>query len=488
MTDRSINASEVLKHNTSESCWVTLYGKVYDVTNFVDEHPGGRQSIMRLAGRDATEDFDLVHPKGTLEQNLPAEAYLGKVSLDLLSAQEATTVAESNFSDSSSKAVPLDQLLSIADLEKQASKQLKDKAWSYYYSASDDEISKRLNSESYRAILMRPRVFCDVETVSTEVKLLNNPFKLPIFVAPAAMGRLAHESGECGISDACGAHGVLQIISNNASYSLEDIVENSAPGQVYGFQLYVQSDKRKSEDMIQRVNKLRHKIKFIVLTVDAPTPGKREQDERIKNKDYPSGIGAKPTKAPEAPAGGIGKALFAGTSGSLVWGKTLGWLSAHTDLPIVIKGIQTHEDACMALRYAPQVQGIILSNHGGRACDTAPPALHTLLEIRKYCPEVLEKTEVWIDGGVQRGTDVVKALALGARGVGLGRAPLYGLSVGGAAGVSRMITILREEIETALRLLGVNSIAELSPKHVNTRALEALIYAGETDSTFKSKL
>ncbi|OBT57302.1 hypothetical protein VE04_01738 [Pseudogymnoascus sp. 24MN13] len=485
MTDRSINASEVLKHNTSESCWVTLYGKVYDVTNFVDEHPGGRQSIMRLAGRDATEDFDLVHPKGTLEQNLPAEAYLGSVFLD---TQEATTVAESNSLDSASEMVPLDQLLSIADLEKQASKQLKDKAWSYYYSASDDEISKRLNSESYKAILMRPRVFCDVETVSTEVKLLNSPFKLPIFIAPAAMGRLAHESGECGISDACGAHGVLQIISNNASYSLENIVENSAPGQVYGFQLYVQSDSRKSEDMIRRVNKLRHKIKFIVLTVDAPTPGKREQDERIKNKDYPSGHGAKATKAPEAPAGGIGKALFAGTSGSLVWGKTLDWLRAHTDLPIVIKGIQTHEDACMAVRYAPQVQGIILSNHGGRACDTAPPALHTLLEIRKYCPQVLGKIEVWIDGGVQRGTDVVKARALGARGVGLGRAPLYGLSVGGASGVSRMITILREEIETALRLLGVNSIAELSPKHVNTRALEALIYAGGSNSDFTSKL
>ncbi|KFY02618.1 hypothetical protein O988_02036 [Pseudogymnoascus sp. VKM F-3808] len=462
MTDRSINASEVLKHNTLESCWVTLYGKVYDVTNFVDEHPGGRQSIMRLAGRDATEDFDVVHPKGTLEQNLPAEAYLGTVFMDILSAQETG----SNSSDSASKMVPLDQLLSIADLEKQASKQLKEKAWSYYYSASDDEISKRWNSESYRAILMRPRVFCDVETVSTEVRLLNIPFKLPIFIAPAAMGRLANESGECGISEACGAHGVLQIISNNASYSLEDIVENSAPGQVYGFQLYVQSDRRKSNDMIQRVNKLRHKIKFIVLTVDAPTPGKREQDERIKNKEYPSGNSAEPTRAPEVPAGGIGKALFAGTSGSLVWGKTLGWLSAHTDLPIVIKGIQTHEDACRAVRYAPKVQGIILSNHGGRACDTAPPALHTLLEIRKYCPEVLEKIEVWIDGGVQRGTDVVKALALGARGVGLGRAPLYGLSVGGAAGVSRMITILREEIETAMRLLGVNSIAELSPKHV----------------------
>lgn len=173
------------------------------------------------------------------------------------------------------------------------------------------------------------------------------------------------------------------------------------------------------------------------------------------------------------------KALFAGTGGNLVWGKTLEWLSAHTGLPIVIKGIQTHDDACMAVCHAPKVQGIILSNHGGLACDTAPPALRTLLGIRKYCPKVLGKIEVGVDGGLQRGAGIVKALALGAHGLGLGRAPLYGLSVGGAARVSRTITstgpflqkrdiqrlipfcfpVLRKETETALRLLGVNSIA-----------------------------
>lgn len=199
-------------------------------------------------------------------------------------------------------------------------------------------------------ILLRPRILRDVKTVYTEVKLLDTPFKLPIFISPAAMGRLADDLGECGISEACGSHGVLQIISNNASYSLKKIVENSAPGQVYGFQLYVQTDRRKGEDMIQRVNKLRHKIEFIVSTVDAPTSGKWEQDERIENKVYPSGRSAKST----APAGGIGKDLFAGTSGYLVWGKTLDWLSAHIDLLIVIKGIKT-DNASMAVHYAPKV-------------------------------------------------------------------------------------------------------------------------------------
>jgi isopentenyl diphosphate isomerase/L-lactate dehydrogenase-like FMN-dependent dehydrogenase len=121
----------------------------------------------------------------------------------------------------------------------------------------------------------------------------------------------------------------------------------------------------------------------------------------------------------------------------LTWKKTLPWLAKHTDLPIVLKGLQTHEDAYLAAQYTPQVKGIILSNHGGRAADTAPPAVHTLLEIRKYCPEVFNKVEVLVDGGIKRGTDVVKALCLGARGVGLGRAALWGLAAGGPEGVER---------------------------------------------------
>jgi isopentenyl diphosphate isomerase/L-lactate dehydrogenase-like FMN-dependent dehydrogenase len=123
----------------------------------------------------------------------------------------------------------------------------------------------------------------------------------------------------------------------------------------------------------------------------------------------------------------------------LTWKTTLPWLAAHTDLPIVLKGLQTHEDAFLAAKYAPQVKAIILSNHGGRAADTAPPAIHTLLEIRKYCPEILSKVQIWVDGGIKRGTDVVKALCLGASGVGIGRAALFGLGAGGQAGVERTL-------------------------------------------------
>lgn len=185
----------------------------------------------------------------------------------------------------------------------------------------------------------------------------------------------------------------------------EQIVEGSAQGQVFGWQLYVQNDRKKSEDMLIRINKLADKIKLVCLTLDAPVPGKREDDERGSNTaatlPVPSSLRLEES-IEKAEGGSVGKQLFAGTAADLTWKTTLPWLAKHTSMPIVLKGIQTHEDAYLAAQYAPQVKAIILSNHGGRALDTAPPAVHTLLEIRKYCPEVFSKIEVWVDGGIKR--------------------------------------------------------------------------------------
>lgn len=264
------------------------------------------------------------------------------------------------------------------------------------------------------------------------------------------MARLAHPDGEAGIARACAAFGAAQVISNNASMTPEQIVADAQPEQVFGWQLYVQTTRAKSEGQLARVNAL-PAFKFVVLTLDAPVPGKREDDERQKDvgaslpvssavvassKGAQSESGASVEKKEDK--GGVGRALFAGTAADLTWQSTLPWLAAHTKLPIVLKGIQTHEDAFLAAQQAPLVKGIILSNHGGRAADTAPPAVHTLLEIRKYCPEVFDKVDVFVDGGIRRGTDVVKALCLGAKAVGIGRAPLFGLGVGGQQGVERV--------------------------------------------------
>ena len=343
--------------------------------------------------------------------------------------------------------------MNLHEIEAAATKQVSPKAWAYYYSAADDKISKNYNNEVYRSIFLRPRVFIDCTECELDVTILGHKLGLPVFVSPAAMARLGNPAGEAGIAEACRSFGAMQMISNNASMTPEQIVANAAPGQVFGWQLYVQTDITKSEAMLDRINKL-DSFKCIVLTLDAPVSGKREDDDRMGMQDMvESARAASAAPAPSAPeaaernsegtpnvdnaAGGVGKALFAGTDPSLTWVKTLPWLKQHTNLPIILKGLQTHEDAYMASLHAPFIKGIILSNHGGRSMDTAPPSVHTLLEIRKYCPEVFDKLDVMVDGGIRRGTDVVKALCLGAKAVGIGRPALWGLGAGGVDGVKR---------------------------------------------------
>lgn len=490
------------KHNTAESCWVILYGNVYDVTDFIPHHPGGSKKILQLAGTDATEEYDPIHPPGILEENLKPEAKLGTINPDTLPSTKKSPAGESleEFGPPD-----LESLLNLDEIEEVATKQISRKAWAYYYSAGDDLLSKTYNNTVYRQILLRPRVFVDCTKCDTTTSFLGHKVNLPIYVSPAAMARLAHPDGEYGIAQACATYGAMQLISNNASMTPEQIVADAAPEQVFGWQLYVQNERAKSEAQLARIAKL-PAIKFICLTLDAPVPSKREDDERSKNIGsnlsvrsavQEGGSTSQTSSDPKTPAakpGGIGQSLFVGTAADLTWKTTLSWLAKHTNLPIVLKGLQTHEDAYLASLYTPQVRGIILSNHGGRALDTAPPAVHTLLEIRKYCPGVLDRIEVWVDGGIKRGTDVVKALCLGARGVGIGRAALFGLGAGGKEGVARVLEsksifcgiiglfklpnfgynkadfalVLKAETETCMRLLGVEKVEELGMQYVRT--------------------
>ncbi|KAF2710867.1 L-lactate dehydrogenase [Pleomassaria siparia CBS 279.74] len=480
--------AEVAQHNTAESCWVVLYGNVYDVTEFIPKHPGGAKVILQLAGTDATEEYDPIHPPGILEENLKPENKLGTINPDTLPSVEKSPVETGEAIQEGP--VDLENLLNLDDVEELATKQISHKAWSYYYSAGDDLKSKTFNNTVYGQILLRPRIFVDCVACDTSTSFIGHNVKIPIYVSPAAMARLAHPDGEWGIGQACESFGAMQVISHNASMTPEQIVADAKPGQVFGWQLYVQNEREKSEAMLARINKL-PQIKFICLTLDAPVPGKREHDERSKNvgSNLPvqaavqQGQSVSTTstdaKTPARPKlRGVGQSLFWGTAADLTWQKTLPWLAKHTDLPIVLKGLQTHEDAYLASLHAPQVKAVILSNHGGRALDTAPPAVHTLLEIRKYCPEVFDRIEVWVDGGIKRGTDVVKALCLGARGVGIGRGALFGLGAGGKEGVARVLEILKAETETCMRLLGVERIDQLGMQHINTRAVERDIYDG----------
>lgn len=432
-------------------------------TDFLDSHPGGSKIILKLAGADATSEYDPVHPPGTLEETLKPAQILGPIDPTTLPPPPSPSLPPAAAPP---LLPPLDAQLNIDDFATTAEKVLSPKAWAYYSSAADDLSTKTHNNTAYRQILLRPRIFRNVRDVTTHTTLCGSTSTLPVFVAPAAMARLAHPGGEAAIAAACGAHGIVQCVSNNASLRPETIAAaRISAAQPLWFQLYVQIERGRSEALLRRVNALG--FTAVVLTLDAPAPGKREADERAKSTgETTSGMSGEGGAAVKS--GGLGRALFAGTSPSLTWAD-LKWLRGQTHLPIILKGIQTHEDAALAASKECAelgVAGIILSNHGGRAADTAPPPVYTLMEIRKYAPFVLERLEVYVDGGIRRGTDVVKALCLGATAVGIGRPALYGLSGYGQVGVERVLTILREEIETAMRLLGVNSIKELGPRYV----------------------
>lgn len=352
-----------------------------------------------------------------LEEQLVPEQCLGEVE----QADASQDDSHQRLKDAQiSTSPPTATILSVVEMESYAMQQLSPKAISYYVSASDDEVTKHENNQIFRSILLRPRVFVDCTKCSLATTILGNEVGLPIFVSPAARARFGHPLGEAGIAAACSKLKALQIISKNASMSPSEIVQ-AGPSTTFAWQLYVLKDIAATERTLAQIRRI-PEIKFIVLTLDAPFPGKREADERFKMAEVASG----------------GEPQAWGTQGGLTWHKTLDWLGKHTSLPIVLKGIQTWEDAYAATHF-PSVKGIFISNHGGRALDTTTTPVQVLLEMRKFCPRVFDKVDVLIDGGIKRGTDVVKALALGAKGVGIGRPALYGLAVGGTEGVERVL-------------------------------------------------
>ncbi|OHE93328.1 FMN-dependent dehydrogenase [Colletotrichum orchidophilum] len=472
---------EVRQHQTSDDCWMVIHGKVYDITSFLPSHPGGKAILLKNAGKDATAAFDAVHPIELLEEYLRPDQLMGTFEVAASEAPPQTNgppadvPSNSSPSPESSEGVPpVSQILSISEMEQYALQKLSPKAISYYASGTDDEVTKIANGTIFRSILLRPRVFVDCTRCSLSTSLLGNPVGMPIYVSPAAMAKLAQPIGEAGIAAACSKFKGLQIISKNASMSPSAIVQ-AGPDATFAWQLYVLKDIEATERTLAQIRAI-PQIKFIVLTLDAPFPGKREADERFKMAEV---------------AGGGPPGVW-GTESALTWKRTLTWLVKHTSLPIVLKGIQTHEDAYAATLF-PSVKGIIISNHGGRALDTTMTPVQVLLEIRKFCPEVFDKIDVLIDGGIKRGTDVVKALALGAKGVGIGRAALYSLAVGGQAGVERALQILADETVTAMRLLGVERVDQLGPRHINTNGLQAQLYSGPSgleaiELELKSKL
>ncbi|XRM47504.1 hypothetical protein ABZX51_010474 [Aspergillus tubingensis] len=456
-----LSREEVEKHSTRESCWVAIHDSVYDVTDFLEEHPGGAQVILRCAGKDGTADFDSVHDKDVLSQALPPSALKGIVQPDTL-AKASRPLPKTSATTEENPPPPLSSIINLNDFEKVAQQHLPPHAWAYYYSGADDEISKREGQEAYQKLSFRPRILRSIRSVDTTTSILGQSVSLPVYMSPCGIAKFAHPDGECAMAVAAGEEGLAQVLANGSSMSIDAVrAAGIHPNQPLFQQVYINKDIKKSEETVRRAVKAG--ASGIWITVDSPVVGKREMDERLNLEVQARDSSAK--------GQGVAKTMASSISPYIDW-EILKWIRGLTDLPVVIKGIQCVEDAVLAYQHG--VRGIVLSNHGGRSQDTAQPPLVTLLEIRRYAPQLIESNmQIFIDGGIRRGTDVLKALALGATAVGLGRPFLFSLAAGyGADGNRRAIQILRQEIEMNMVFLGVTKLSELGPHLVNSMRLE----------------
>jgi isopentenyl diphosphate isomerase/L-lactate dehydrogenase-like FMN-dependent dehydrogenase len=332
------------------------------------------------------------------------------------------------------------QPINIADYETLAQEKLDPAIWNYYQGGSGDEVTLRANRTAFERYALRPRVLVDVSHCDLSTTVAGTPVTMPILVAPTAGHVLAHPDGELATVRAACAAGTVMIASTVASTSLEDIAA-AATGPAW-FQLYIRSMDR-AKELVLRAEAAGYRA--IVLTVDTPRLGNREKDMRYN------------ARRRLFPAANFDEDdfTFSYTGDSLTW-EVIGWLRSLTTLPIFLKGILTGEDALLAVEHG--VEGIIVSNHGGRQLDESIATLEAL-------PEVVEavagRCEVYMDGGIRRGTDILKALALGARAVLVGRPILWGLAVNGEEGARHVLEILRTELELAMALSGRTTLASI---------------------------
>ncbi|PWN97630.1 hypothetical protein FA09DRAFT_330297 [Tilletiopsis washingtonensis] len=455
---RAVGLEELAAHaGGKQGSWIVLDGEVYDVTDFLTKHPGGAGVISQRAGTDCTEVFQPLHPSNALD-TLPPSAHIGSLA-DGVAAPMAAPMGSKKVA--AGERPEIGAVLNLDEFELIAQEHLSDQAWAYYSSAGDDEITKAANRAAYGRVYFRPRILRRVGEVDPTVPLLgaeNGERTLPFYISPAAMAKLGHPDGELNLTRAAGQAGVVQGISANASVSLDEMLTARIAGQPLMYQLYVNRDRAASEKILRHVEA--SGVNAVMLTVDAPVMGKRERDMRCKGEVVSVGGGT----GTSSEAKGVAQAISQYIDADLSW-DIIDWYHSVCKLPLFLKGIQTVEDAILASEHG--VQGIVLSNHGGRSLDYSPPPLDVLIELRERRPDLLESMHVYIDGGVRRGTDVLKALALGARGVGLGRPFLYAQSGYGEEGALRAIDILKDEIERGMRLLGITSLDELGPHMID---------------------
>ncbi|KAF3385906.1 Cytochrome b2 [Talaromyces pinophilus] len=474
-----LTGQDVAQHNNKDSCWVIVHGKAYDVTEFLPEHPGGQKIILKYAGKDATEEFEPIHPPDTLDKYLDASKHLGAVDMSTVEHDERVKDPLEIEREERVKRMPaLAQCYNLLDFESVARQVMKNTAWAYYSSGADDEITMRENHTAFHKVWFRPRILVDVEKVDFSTTMLGSKTSVPFYVTATALGKLGHPEGEVVLTKAAHNHDVIQMIPTLASCSFDEIVDARKGEQVQWLQLYVNKDRAITKRIVEHAEKRGCKALFI--TVDAPQLGRREKDMRVKFSDTGSNVQASGGDSIDR-SQGAARAISSFIDPSLSW-KDIPWFQSITKMPIILKGVQCVEDVLRAVEAG--VQGVVLSNHGGRQLDFARSGIEILAEVMPILRERgwEHKIEIFIDGGIRRGTDIIKALCLGAKGVGIGRPFLYAMSTYGQQGVERAFQLLKDELEMNMRLIGAATVEDLNPSMLDTRGLVGGHYSAPSDT------
>ncbi|PYH80559.1 FMN-linked oxidoreductase [Aspergillus uvarum CBS 121591] len=350
------------------------------------------------------------------------------------------------FPDSVGNRIP--RTLQRPGFEKVARDQLSPKSWAFNTGAANDNLTRGANQTMLQRVWLRPAIMRDISTVTTYWTLLGCQFTVLVYTAPVDAAKSVCGEAELPLARAAYKAGIL----------------------------YINRDRRETEAQIRQAT-ASGKVKGFLITADLSVMFKREADERLK----PGGGRGLVVSINEQqqPLGGpsmnanasLAKSNSSFIDPTLNW-QEFPWLRSITELPLLIKGVQRAEDAHLALHYG--LDNIVVSNHGGRAADTAPPSILTLLEIRRNCPEAFEEMIFLVDGGFRRGSDVVKAVCLEASVVGLGRPFTYALTYG-EPGVLHAIEVLKKEVETAMQLIGLTDLRDASPRYINTATLDRLL-------------
>jgi 4-hydroxymandelate oxidase len=334
----------------------------------------------------------------------------------------------------------------VAELAVMARRRLAPEVFDYFAGGADDEVTARANEAAFTRLRLLPRVLRGSGTRHLGTTIAGTSAALPVFVAPTAFHRLAHPDGEVATARAAAAVDTVMVVSMASTVAVEDI---AATGATLWFQVYLQPDREFTDAVVKRAEAAG--CRALVVTVDSPVFGRHTRDLRNGFTDLPAGFACENMRDAD------------GRVRDIEFAAGLGWadldrLRSVTALPVVVKGVLHPEDARLAVEHG--VAAIMVSNHGGRQLDTAVSTIEALPAI---ADAVAGRVPLVLDGGVRRGTDIVKACALGATAVAVGRPVVWGLAAGGAAGAERVLSTLRDELDRALALCGADSVAELTP-------------------------